>query len=284
MNKTYVVFVMCCAALVACATPEPQIVDPCLAYNQGMRITSNREWPAAVDKAEDLKRQMRTASVAIAMKGPAEYDRLAEEYETVLGSAIRNAGACYQGSLFQRIVDRMAVDAGKLEELAERQKIRWRDSEEKRAAREVVVTNLPPDLKRHRLGDVEVEILDLRTPGNTIFKLRLTNVSEGQIVKTVTGLYYGFDADSPGVGGVMPWGFSLRDNYGNGFDLLKTDPKRPKGSAHRGLYPQESEDYQVIFIGHPPKTATEVTLTINRGTFGNNADHRIVFPRMVFLP
>jgi hypothetical protein len=283
MTKNYIILVLCFTALLACATPAPRVTDHCLAYNQGMRITSNREWPAAVGRAEGIKGRMRLESISISTEGPAEYDRLARDYKAALAPAIRNAGVCYEGSLFQSIVVRMTLGGGEIAELAEREKTRWRESEEKRVVREAAVANLPSDLKRHRLGDVEVELLALRAPGNTLVKLRLTNVSEGRIVKPVTGRTYGFDADSPEIGGVAPTGFSLSDNFGNEFSLRKISPSR-LGHSDRGLYPQKSEIYEIIFVGYPPTSASEVTLTIERRTFGNDAEYRIVLPRDVFLP
>ena len=269
--------------LAACATTAPRMVDQCLQYNQGMRVTSNREWPAAIGEAEKIKSKMRVESVSISFKGPDEYDRLNRRYRAALSPAIENAGSCYEGSLFQRIVTRLTLSVSALNENAEKGKAMWASFEEKRTVRESAFAKLPSDVLQHKLGDTEISVLSVRSNARfTTIRMRLTNLSVGRIIKPVTGKFWGFDEESPEKGGVAPIGFSLADNFGNQFALHKTHPER-MGRSDAGLHPTKSEEYELVFSGYPPESASVVSLTIWRGTFGNQKQYVIKLPRTVFL-
>jgi hypothetical protein len=269
--------------LIGCTATNSQIADRCLQYNQGMRVTQNREWPAAINEAEKIKTRMRTESISISIHGPEEYDRLYKDYRAVLSPAIANAGSCYQGSLFQSIVIRMTVSLSDIDERAAQAKEKWAANETQRIARESALANLATDVTKHRIGDAEVTILSVRSNTRfTTIKLRLANLSVGRILKPVTGRLWGFDEESPEMGGIAPTGFSLADNFGNQFALHKTKPERV-GHSDAGLHPSKSEEYEIVFSGYPPESASVVSLKIWRGTFGNPSEYAIELPRSIFL-
>ena len=91
MNKLrHIIPLFCIAAVVlpSCSTTKSAPPDPCIEYNQGMRVTSNREWPNAIDMAEDIVREMRLSAMSVRYEGPYEYERLAKQYEGVLAPQI----------------------------------------------------------------------------------------------------------------------------------------------------------------------------------------------------
>ncbi len=281
---TFLFLLSTCFVLSGCTATAPQRVDSCLQYNQGTRVTANREWPAAVREAEKLKSKMRIESITIGMNGPAEFDRLAREFKIVLAPAIANAGSCYSGSLFQDIVIRMTQSISELDEKANSSRVRWKASERKRAERESAITQLPPDVRKQRLGDAEIEILAIRSNSRfTTIRLKLSNRSDGRIIRAITGKAWGYDEESPERGGIASVGFSLLDNFGNRFSLHQAKPQR-LGAIEPGLHPKMSEEYEIVFSGYPPESASTISLVIWRGTFGNSDQHEIVLPRGAFLP
>ncbi len=282
MSVRSVLVLMIAVISCGCAT-KPSIVDPCADFNRGMRITANREWPAAVGEAERLVTKMRTESISISREGPAVYQSLRDDYDAVLSPAIANAGACYDGSLFNSIVARMDERVSKVDRSVSSDIPAWEDRVAKREARSVALEAAPDALKRYSIGEVEIEILEIQASGNTRIVLRVTNQSEGKIVRPVTGAFYGFDADSPEIGGVMATGFTLYDDFDNRFGLKDAKPKIVR-KDEGGLYPGVSMQFELRFGGRPVESSSSVRLVIDRATFGYPEPFTITLPRELFLP
>lgn len=272
--------------MAACSSHQAgQAEQPCLEYNQGMRITSNVDWPRATEAAQSiLRRKLRTESISVRMKGPERYDALRGELLGLLEPAIVNAGDCYQGSLFEKIVNGVKTDLAKLDESIEDDRVVWASRERERAEREAALINLPDERKIRKTEEIKVEIVSIMANrGRTSFRLMLTNLSMGRIIRPVTGSFYGFDQDSPNVGGVRPIGFSLSDNFSNRFPLVSAKPELT-GHSGAGLHPGESQAFDVRFTGGPPATADQIILVVDKGTFGNNEVVSFALPRSIFLP
>ena len=268
--------------LTSCTTTKSTPQDPCLEYNQGMRVTSNREWPDAVDRAKGIGEDMRLTVLSIRREGPDAYDRLAEQHKAALSPAIRNAGGCYQGSLFQSIVIRTTERFAAIDDAAHEARQAWLEAETRRIEREQEFEELPDETRIHRFGDVEVEVLSVRSRRFTNIDLLMTNRSIGRIIKPVTGRIFGFE-DGSDIGGVRAVGFELIDDFGNRIGLRDADPEITFGTGG-GMHPGESRKFSLVFDGYPVKSSQKVTIVISRGTFGNSQPYSILLPRDVFLP
>lgn len=282
MSVRSYLFTIFAAVLCGCVT-ERSISDPCVDFNLGTRITADREWPAAVDKAERLITKIWTESISIYVDGPAKYESLRNEYDALMMPAIAYAGACYNGSLFNSIVARMDERVAKLDRSVSLDIPAWEERVAKREARLMALTAASDALKRFSLGVVDVEILEIQASWRTRLVLRVTNQSEGRIVHPVTGRLYGFDADSPGIGGVLATGFTLYDDYNNMFRLKDAKPKITAVSD-RGIYPGNSMQFELIFGSRPVDASKFVRLVIDQGALGNTSAFTIELPRELFLP
>ena len=62
-----------------------------------MRVTSNKDWPAAVTNAKSNVNALQSSSFRIRHEGPYRYESLLTEIRKSLALEIERAGQCYGG-------------------------------------------------------------------------------------------------------------------------------------------------------------------------------------------
>jgi hypothetical protein len=129
------------------------------------------------------------------------------------------------------------------------------------------------------LGQYRISILEASTHAldTTRIRFRLENISEGHIIRPTTSVAWGYDANSPNLGGSAPVGFRLTDDFGNELPLKDIDKKL--GPLDAGLQPGLSEDFGAVFSGVPPEKARVIKLMIEPNILGNKAAVMFQIPR-----
>lgn len=255
--------------------------DPCLEYNQGMRVTSNKEWPAAVDRAQRAISELRSGVLVIAIYGPEEFNKLMSEARTGLDTQIKRAGECYPGSLFERIALDLEAELAKLDERAAPELAEWEQREAKRLARQAAWENVPRKLKMATSGSVEIVLERIEGGYQTTVELRVTNTHDGLILRPRTAhvVWLG-EGEENERAAIVPTGFSLTDDFGNTFPLKSVKPELT--GTEQGIHPATSRTITVVFNDHPPASASTVTLVVDRGTLGNPEALRFSLPAEAF--
>lgn len=257
--------------------------EDCLSYNQGMRVTANKDWPAAVELAEKNNRMLTTDVITLHMTGPDRFDASMAQTRAALDTEIAAAGECYAGSLFERIVLGIEATMVELEARAAPKREEWEAREARRLAREAAWGRVARELKVATSGSARVLLERIDVGTDTTLEVRVTNTHEGLILRPTTGRLIVIDEGAEGERATfVPVGFSLTDNFGNNFPLTSVTPELVGTEA--GIHPAASRVFKVKFRDHAPVSATGVALIVEKGALGNPDTLRFSLPSDVFLP
>jgi hypothetical protein len=145
------------------------------------------------------------------------------------------------------------------------------------------------DQLKRSLTDTEIVIEKIHTEQkdgveSTIVELRVTNKHVGVILRPRNAAVYGYDADSPNVGGTMPIGARLSDSFGNFFKLENVSPKFYGGGSDRaGIRPGEAVNFTLKFADAPVRNSTYVLLSLQSKTVGQEGPVEFRLPADVFF-
>jgi hypothetical protein len=217
---------------------------------------------------------------------PAMFNRLTELVESRLAPEIAKAGECYAGSIFELNVKSLHEGVERYRPTLEASS-RWEKRETARLEDEHRAAQRQKEFEAFRstggtkevLGQYRISILEASTHALKITKIRfrLENISEGHIIRPTTSVAWGYDANSPNLGGRAPIGFRLMDDFGNELPLKDIDKKL--GPLDAGLQPRLSEDFGAVFSGVPPEKARVIKLIVAPNILGNKTAVIFRIPR-----
>jgi len=326
MHSRALILVLAASVLCACASTAPgsvrrQTDDPCLQYNQGLRITPNREWPALIEKIDSaLQKNWWVSATAFDMSpdgarvrvgvkadslfydlrehGPEapeyiSYVKAKAEVEELFRDLAHQrtlAGDCFDGSLFGK----MALRNLRLAELVfetmdaavEKGTAEWAIGEEAYQGIAGALEALPEAVRSAQSASTQVRVVAVNrqsSPRSVVNSLviEVTNLSPHRVAKTNLVNCWGYDHDSPEQGGCYDTGFSLKDNYGNSFAL---DEILGNEGPKTDIQPGASRRFTVIFEEQIPFVSKTVSLVVSRYAVGNEQPIELALPRSVFYP
>jgi hypothetical protein len=117
---------------------------------------------------------------------------------------------------------------------------------------------------------------------NTVFDVSVMNKGPGVILRPYNAMIYGFDADSPGVGGTSPLGAVLSDSFGNTFVFNRVRPEF-YGTGSKGIRPGETVDFSFSFADTPVPNSSYVVLSLEAKSVGQERPVAFRLPADAFF-
>lgn len=134
---------------------------------------------------------------------------------------------------------------------------------------------------------VKIEVKDVKTLGfigtdiilGTELTFFVTNLSKTKVISPKTHVTYGFE-DGSDIGGRMPRGFMLSDNYGNDLKVGSLHPEYI-GYKEKGLRPGETKTFKLTANDYPLETISHLQLSIDKGVFENDKLITLTIPKQM---
>jgi hypothetical protein len=99
-----------------------------------------------------------------------------------------------------------------------------------------------------------------------VFKFSIVSLSPDKILKLRThSTYYN---EFTGDGGSYPYGFQVKDNFGNLFEVVSVSPKY-EGYKDKGLRPGDTMEFEITLNDTPLSSTIFLSFTFDAGVFGN---------------
>lgn len=227
--------------------------------------------------------------------GTEEYDRYSSRKRTILG-LVQNleaerirANSCFDGSRFEEQYTQILAATNSALSIYEREVTvglsQWETSIQSNQKMLTALAASPESDRSQMLGDFLYAVVNIgrqKNPASIKNKVivRVTNRSQGVVIRPQFVGCWGHDAESPMIGGCYDKGLSLRDDFKNRYRLAAVDPKLNK----TGIQPGQTVDFEAQFDEMIPRTVSQVWLVIEANVLGNKKAIELAMPRAALYP